>query len=141
MTELTGKSSIAGLNRAELGRMGERLAAQFLMRRGLRIAAYNVRLPIGRTHTGRRIYGEIDMVAFDGPTLVFIEVKARTSASVATPESAVTAFKRYRLRRAAQRYRRLIGPADAPYRFDVVAILWDAPATTPTITLFKGFFS
>lgn len=139
MSDHTEPSPVADLNRAGLGRAGERLAARFLTRRGWRIVAYNVRLPIGHRRSGRRVYGEIDLVAFDGPTLVFVEVKTRTSAAVAAPESAVTTLKRRRLRRAAQRYRRLIGPAAAPYRFDVVAILWDAAA--PTVRLLEGFFS
>lgn len=140
MTEQAGKPPVADLNRAGLGRAGEQLAARFLIRRGWRIVAYNVRLPIGRRRSGRRVYGEIDLIAFDGPTLVFVEVKTRTSAAVAAPESAVTSLKRRRLRRAAQRYRRLIGPADAPYRFDVVAILWDA-AAAPAVRLLRDFFS
>ncbi len=124
---------------AQLGRLGEQLAADFLTRRGWRIVAHNVRLPVGRNRSGSRVYGEIDIVAFDGPTLVFVEVKTRTSAAVAAPESAVTLHKQHRLRQAAQRYRQLIGPADAPYRFDVIALLWPATAP-PTVTLFKDFF-
>ena len=126
-------------NRQSLGQQGERLARHFLSRCGMQIVAYNVRVPVGRTRTGARVYGELDIVAFDGPTLVFVEVKARTTAEFATPESAITPRKRARLVRAARRYRTLIGPFDAPYRFDVVSVV-AAPGMRPTLRLFKDFF-
>ncbi len=126
-------------NRQSLGQQGERLAARFLTRCGMQVVAYNVRVPVGRTRTGARVHGELDIVAFDGPTLVFIEVKTRTTAEFATPESAITPRKQARLVRAARRYRTLIGPFDAPYRFDVVSVV-AAPGAQPTIQLFRDFF-
>jgi len=126
-------------NRQSLGQQGERLAAHFLTRCGMQVVAYNVRVPVGRTRTGARVYGELDIVAFDGPTLVFVEVKTRTTTDFTTPESAITPRKQARLARAARRYRTLIGPFDAPYRFDVVSIV-AAPGAQPTIRLFRDFF-
>ncbi len=133
------KPDIAQSDPRDLGRRGEDLAAQFLTRYGMQVVARNARVPIGRSRAGGRIYGELDIVAFDGPTLVFVEVKTRAATDVAAPESAVTAGKQRRLRRAARRYRALIGPSDAPCRFDVATVAWPA-GSAPTIKLFKGFF-
>ncbi|OYT73884.1 MAG: YraN family protein [Chloracidobacterium sp. CP2_5A] len=139
MTQAALKTDFPQSNPRDLGRRGEDLATQFLIRYGMQVVARNARVPIGRTRSGARIHGEIDIVAFDGPTLTFVEVKTRAALEVAAPESAVTAGKQRRLRRAARRYRALIGPADAPYRFDVVTVAWPA-ASAPTIQLFKGYF-
>ncbi len=133
------QATSSATNLQSLGQQGERLAARFLLRCGMQVVAYNVRVPIGRTRTGARVYGELDIVAFDGPTLVFVEVKTRTTADFATPESAITPRKQARLVRAARRYRALIGPFDAPYRFDVVSIVV-APGRQPSIRIFKDFF-
>ena len=62
---------------ATLGERGERLAVRYLRGLGYRIAATNVRLPVGRAPDGRPVTGEIDVVAYDGDTLVFVEVKTR----------------------------------------------------------------
>lgn len=113
------------LSPRELGTQGENLAAEFLKRLGFRIVARNVTLPVGRTSRGNPLTIELDIVAFDGTTLVFVEVKTRRSQAQATPASAITPHKQSYLRRGASRYRRLIGPFDAPYRFDAVAIVWE----------------
>ncbi|MGQ9897252.1 MAG: YraN family protein [Acidobacteriota bacterium] len=126
------------MNPRTLGQEGERLAANFLTQCGMQVVACNVRVPVGRNRTGARIYGEIDIVAFDGPMLVFVEVKTRATTDFATPESAVTFRKQAQLTRAARRYRTLIGPFDAPCRFDVVSVI-ATPGATPTIRLFKNF--
>jgi|AFSR01.1.fsa_nt_gi putative endonuclease len=122
-----------------LGQQGEHLAARFLTHRcGMQVVARNVRVPVGRNQAGARVYGELDIVAFDGPTLVFVEVKTRTTADFATPEGLVTCRKRDRLVRAARRYRTLIGPSDAPYRFDLVSLVV-SPGARPIVQLFKDF--
>ncbi|MFQ3581615.1 MAG: YraN family protein [Chloracidobacterium sp.] len=139
MTLTNSADAAAGNGPRDLGREGETLAARFLIQRGMRIVACNVRVPVGRARTGGRVHGEIDIVAFDGPTLVFVEVKTRTTDAVAAPERAVTTAKQRRLRRAAHRYRALIGPAEAPYRFDVATVVWP-PAGPPAIQLLKDFF-
>lgn len=122
-----------------LGARGEAAAAGFLERLGYRIVARNVRAPIGRTRAGALVRGELDIVAFDGDTLVFVEVKTRTSDALAEPESAVTQSKRRRLIRTARRYRRLVGPFEAPFRFDVVGVVW-RENLPPEIRLVKNFF-
>ncbi len=122
-----------------LGRDGEALAAHFLRGLGWEIVATNVTLPIGRSAaTGRLVTGELDIVALDGETLVFVEVKTRRDDDLAAPEAAVTPGKQRRLRRAARRYRSLIGPLEAAYRFDVIGIVW-SEGRAPRIRHVKGF--
>jgi len=98
-----------------LGQAGEAAAARFLERRGLVILARNLRSRLG----------EIDLLARDGPTLVFVEVKARRGLPGDPPEAAVDARKRARLARLALGYlagRRL---GERPCRFDVVGVSLD----------------
>jgi len=99
--------------RAAAGRAAEDLAARFLDARGLRVVARNFRT--------RR--GEIDLVARDGATLVFVEVRFRRSASHGGAAESITPAKQARLIAAAQVYL-LRQRGDPPCRFD--AILLDA---------------
>ena len=100
--------------RHERGRLGEEAAAAFLAARGLNILARNVRCPLG----------ELDIVALDGKTTVFVEVKSRCSVRFGDPREAVTAGKRKRLTRLAQWYLKGHRMENLSARFDVVAILW-----------------
>jgi putative endonuclease len=93
------------------GREGEWRAAQFLEASGYRIVRRNLRLP----------GGEIDLVCRDGSTIVFVEVKWRTSNRFGTALSAVDARKRATLRRLAADYVQIVAP-NADVRFDVVAV-------------------
>lgn len=77
-----------------LGSKGEDLAVRFLKRKGYRIIERNYKTPIG----------EIDIIAQDGGTLVFIEVKTRTSASFGYPFEAVDRKKRQKLKNLALLY-------------------------------------
>lgn len=120
------------------GMAGETAAVHFLENLGFTIVARNVRVPIGRNRNGALVRGELDIVAFDGETLVFIEVKTRNSAEDGPPETAVDSGKQARLSKTARRYRRLIGPEDVPFRFDVVSIVWREP--NPVILLHRNFF-
>lgn len=120
------------------GMLGENAAVRFLENLGFTIVARNVRVPIGRNRNGGLVRGELDIVAFDGETLVFVEVKTRNSIGGGPPESAVDSVKQGKLSKTARRYRRLIGPTDAPYRFDVVSIVWRDP--NPVIELHRNFF-
>jgi putative endonuclease len=95
----------------ELGREGEEQAAQFLERRGLRILERGWRSPLG----------QIDLIARDGDTIVFIEVKTRSTGDFGLPEEAVTDKQRRRIVRAALAYLKRL-PGHPPARFDVVAI-------------------
>ena len=66
----------------ELGERGERAALEYLKgRKGYEIVATNFLVPLGRGLRSQKLTGEIDIIAYDGDTLVFIEVKTRTSMS------------------------------------------------------------
>jgi putative endonuclease len=95
-----------------LGRRGEALTARYLRRHGYRLLARNLRA--GGV--------EVDLVALDGPTLVFIEVKARRSMAAGAPQEAVDWRKQRRLRQAAAAFARTRSLSHRPIRFDVVAI-------------------
>lgn len=98
-------------SRRDKGIAGENLAAEYLAEKGYRILARNVR--IGR--------GEIDILAEDGETLVFVEVKARHSGLYGEPEEAITARKEKQLRTIADIYIAR-NDIDRPCRFDLIAI-------------------
>lgn len=107
----------------ELGRRGEVLAIEHLQRAGYRIVAANFSIPIGRNRRDALVNAEIDVVAYDGPTLCFIEVKTRASDESNLPQANVDLHKRRQITRAARAYRRMLGLMSAPYRYDVVTVL------------------
>jgi putative endonuclease len=107
----------------ELGRRGEELAAAYLQRAGYRIVAANFSLPVGRNRVGALINAEIDLVAYEGETLCFIEVKSRASDWFAPPEANVDRRKQRQIARAARAYRRMFDLGGAPYRYDVVTVV------------------
>ena len=108
--------------RDTLGDRGENLAARHLRDLGYRIITRNYRCPLG----------EIDIVARDGRTLVFCEVKTRTYDDVdedgrgvgITPEEQVNPTKRHQITKAARYYLSRYGTVQPPSRFDVVAVVW-----------------
>ncbi len=125
---------------SDLGALGERFALEFLKwRAGYRIVATHVVLPIGRSAQGARVLGELDIVAYDGDVLVFVEVKTRTSEDVALAEASVDRRKQRALSRAARAYRRWLHLEAAPYRFDLVTVVFGDGAS-PEITLTPGAF-
>ena len=93
------------------GRGGEDVAAAYLEALGYRILKRNVRGP----------GGEIDLVARDGETLVFIEVKAREGNRFGSPLAAIDARKRARIRTLAEDFLQFL-PATTKVRFDVVTV-------------------
>ncbi len=116
-------------DRISLGKSGETYACRELERRGYAIVARRFRTRMG----------EIDIIARDGETLVFVEVKARRSTRYGTPAEAVTWHKRQRLLRMAAEYVLLRGVANANCRFDVVSIVF-AGGLRPRIEVFKSAF-
>ncbi|MEJ7618513.1 MAG: YraN family protein [Pyrinomonadaceae bacterium] len=127
----------------DLGRRGERLAAEYLERAGYSIVATNFHISVGRNLRGAVVRAEIDVIAYEGATLCFIEVKTRASVNFAAPERNVDLRKRRQISRAARAYRRLLGQEGAPHRFDVVSIVLPAPAhasDVPSLQLFRGFW-
>ncbi|MGH9431473.1 MAG: YraN family protein [Terriglobia bacterium] len=102
----------------ESGRRGENLAYWHLRRSGYIVIARNRRPGPG--------CGELDLVAWDGPVLAFVEVKTRSSLVAGPPELAVSAEQRKRIIRSARVFIRRLGRRDISYRFDIVSVLWQA---------------
>lgn len=129
----------------ELGRRGEALAIEHLERARYRIVAANFRLPIGRNTRDAMVNAEIDVVAYDGSTLCFVEVKTRASDEIAAPQANVDLRKRRQIARAARGYRRMLGLTDATYRYDVVTVVLPSPGkqivAEPRIELLKNFWT
>jgi putative endonuclease len=123
-----------------LGRLGEALAVEHLVENGYRIVIKNFQVPIGRNRQEATITGEIDLVAIDGETLCFIEVKTRSSQDFAPIAAAVDAAKQRKIIRTAKVYRRLFGIRDCPFRYDVVTV-FVPPEGAPELTLLKGYWS
>lgn len=107
----------------KLGRRGETLAIEYLECAGYHLVAANFSVPIGRNLRGVMVNAEIDVVAYDGSTLCFIEVKTRASAKFAPPQANVDLRKRRQIARAGRAYRRMLGLMADPYRYDVVTVL------------------
>lgn len=100
--------------RRSLGRRGEELAAQYLRRNGYKVIHHNFRAPKG---------GEVDLVCRDRDTLVFVEVKTRTSEAFGAPAEAVTIAKQRLIARGALAWLKMLGnPEDILFRFDVAEV-------------------
>ena len=100
-------------NKREIGTIAEQLAENFLKELGYIIIKKNF-------HFGKA--GEIDIIARDGATLVFVEVKMRSSDAFGSPESAINEHKRKQIRKVAQGYLFVNEITDSECRFDVIAI-------------------
>ena len=112
-----------------IGRQGEQHAAKYLKKQGLRILQRNYRIAAG----------EIDIVAEDGQTLVFVEVKTSSGSAFGSPESWVTPRKRAQVARIAAAYLQEHAIDDQDCRFDVVGIqMYDA--AKPVIRHLKNAF-
>ena len=124
-----------------LGKLGEAYAAAHLEQLGYRLVAANFTLPVGRNLRGAVVNAEIDLVAYDGDTLCFVEVKTRASDWFAPPQVNVDLRKRRQITRAARAYRRMLGVEDQPYRYDVVTVIPnDSDPSTPQIELLRNFW-
>jgi len=99
--------------RDALGQRGENVAARYLRDQGYKILERNFRCDVG----------EVDIIARDGRTLVFTEVKTREMDDP-TPEDQVNQIKQHQLTKAAKFYLSRYGTPQPPARFDVVAIVW-----------------
>jgi putative endonuclease len=123
-----------------LGQRGERLAAAYLERQGYRLVAANFVLPVARNRRGVLVKAEIDLVAYEGPTLCFVEVKTRASDWFAAPETNVDLRKQRQITRAARVYRRFFRVSATPYRYDVVSVILP-PQAPPQISLLRGYWT
>ncbi|HKP39251.1 MAG TPA: YraN family protein [Pyrinomonadaceae bacterium] len=125
----------------ELGRRGEALALEHLEQAGYQIVAANFILPIGRNLRDAVVNAEIDIVAYDGPTLCFVEVKTRASDDFAAPQVNVDLRKRRQIARASLAYRRMLGLMDAKYRYDIVTVVMGTGERAPRVQILKNFWS
>ena len=113
-----------------LGSRGEKLAARHLRRLGYKILARRYDCPAG----------EIDLIAADGRTLVFVEVKTRTESDGPTdPTYGIRTPQQQRITRAAQYFLREMQVKTRPCRFDIVTVTWRA-AGKPTVEHFPDAF-
>jgi putative endonuclease len=124
---------VPGDLRPQLGRLGEQLAAEHLIRRGFQIVERNYRTR----------WGELDIVAYDGSTLAFCEVKTRRlSAPGRSPLESVHALKRSKVRKMAARW--LIERTDRPYadnvRFDAIGVTLDISGRLVSLEHLEGAF-
>jgi len=119
----------AGRSSTAVGSAAERAAATFLHERGYHILESNFRCR----------GGEIDLIALDGGTLVFAEVKLRRTLARGAPIEAVTPQKQARLARAAQSYLAFSGRVFPRIRFDVISVM--RTSARIEITHFKAAFS
>ena len=103
--------------RQTLGRIGERVAARWLRRRGWRVLAERFR-------NGRR---DLDLIVERDGTVAFVEVKTRRDTVFGDPVEAVSWRKRRELIRSAKVWADRFGPAGAAYRFDVVGVVVVGP--------------
>jgi putative endonuclease len=114
-----------------LGERGEDAAARFLKRQGYTI--------LERGHDSR--FGELDIIAVDNRTIVFVEVKTRTSDDAGRPTEAIDERKERRMTQAALAYLKGKRLLENAARFDVVAVTWPSNERTPIIEHYKNAFS
>jgi putative endonuclease len=115
----------------------------YLEQAGYRIVAANFAIPVGRNRVGAPIVVEIDIVAYDGDVLCFIEVKTRSSVWFAEPQVNVDRRKRRQIARAARAYRKMFGLEAARYRYDVVTLVIPEelrPSISPEIQLLRNYW-
>jgi putative endonuclease len=112
------------------GNRSERAAARFLTRSGLRVVARNFSCPLG----------ELDLVALDGPCVVFVEVRSTGGADADRPAESVDAAKQRRLTDLALYFLRQRRLLDHAARFDVLAVSWPPAAREPHIVHHRQAF-
>ena len=135
-SKLIQAASQAVLHRQKLtpeamaGRQGEEAAYWHLRDQGFIMVERNYR-PAG-------LRGEIDLIGWEGETLVFVEVKTRHSSAVRAPEAAVDRGKEGHVIAAARGYRRQARCLEAPFRFDIVSV--EMASEGPQIQHFRDAF-
>ena len=100
------------MKRRDTGVLGEKLARDFLKKRSYRILETNYRCP----------QGEIDIIARQGDSLVFIEVRTKKSREFGSPEESITPAKKERLRATAYQYLQTHNNLPCNWRIDAVAV-------------------
>jgi putative endonuclease len=113
------------------GRRGEQAAFFYLRRQGFIVTARGWRSGQAR--------GDLDLVAWEGNVICFVEVKTRTTRAVATAEASVDEDKRRVLRRLARHYLRQLPKQDVPVRFDILSIYFEKEKAAE-FEMFRGAF-
>ena len=121
---------VADVGRDILGHRGEEMAATHLRTLGYRI--------VGRRE--RVLRGDIDIVALDGRTVVFVEVRSRTDTRHGHPAETVGRFKQRRIAELANAYIRRHRLQDCQVRIDVVTVIFGEPGAKPVIEHFENAF-
>jgi len=116
------------MKRRDTGILGEKLARDFLKKRGYRILETNYHCP----------EGEIDIVAKHKDSLAFIEVRTKKSLEFGSPEESITKTKRERLRAAASRYQQTHDNLPQSWRIDFVAVELDQKGKPSRIELIEN---
>jgi putative endonuclease len=117
-----------GMNRKDVGKLGEKLAQKFLKKKGYRICETNFRCQSG----------EIDIVAKRKDYLVFIEVRTKSNLDFGTPEESITESKKKKLISSALHYINTHRDLPASWRIDVVAIEIDGKGKSKRIELIEN---
>jgi len=117
-------------SRDTLGRRGEEEAAKYLRSHGYRIIATRERV----------LRGDIDIVALDGRTVVFVEVRSRSGTTHGHPAETVGYQKQRRVAQLATAYIRRHRLEDCSVRIDVVTVTFDGPAGRPHVEHFQNAF-
>ena len=116
------------MKRRETGILGEKIARDFLKKRGYRIRETNYRCP----------EGEIDIIAKHRDYLVFIEVRTKMSLEFGSPEESITPTKRGKLRAVAYHYKQTHDNLPPLWRIDVVAVELDQKGKPSRIELIEN---
>jgi len=116
------------MNRRDTGIMGEKLARDFLKKRGYHILETNYRCP----------HGEIDIVAKHKDSLVFIEVRAKRSTEFGSPEESITPAKKEKIKATAYHYQQNHDDLPSLWRIDVVAVELDQKGKPSRIDLIEN---
>ncbi len=112
------------------GQQGEQLAARYLRKQGWRILTRNHRNPLG----------EIDLIALEGSTVVFVEVRTRTGTERGLPAETISYEKQRRLTRAALFFLKSQQLLEHPARFDVITIIWSETSGKEQLNHVKNAF-
>ncbi len=115
----------------DLGKWGEKVASEYLVKTGYQVLDRNVRTE----------YGEIDLIAEQGCVLVFVEVKTRQSSTYGYPEESITRLKIDHMIDSAEAYLQTIPDYEGDWRIDVVAVEINELDNQPVITHFPNAVS
>lgn len=112
--KITEKIKARKMTKEKTGKQAENLAVNFLEKQDFEIISRNY----------RKRFGEIDIIARTGGSLVFVEVKSQKAPTIGEPEAAVTLRKQKRLILAAESYLQEFQPEFSEIRFDVISIIF-----------------